>query len=109
MTVLFSPQVKEYYSELENILYEKGYFSYEYESIKYVDDLILDIKTNLPNRQHKPAPEYYSKYGKDLYYATFRKNKRTQYYAFFSKYVENEETVYLVRYIGNNHTDAQHL
>ena len=75
----------------------------------YVNDLIFDIKTKLPTRQHKPAPPYYEKYGKELYYAIFKKNKRTSWYAFFSKYEENEKIVYLIRYIGNNHTDAHHL
>ena len=109
MTVLFSPEVQKYYDELENILYEKGYFSYEYEAIEYVEDLIFDIKTKLPTKQHKPASPYYDRYGKGLCYATFTKNKRTSWYAFFSKYDVNGEIVYLVRYIGNNHTDAHHL
>ena len=34
MSILFSPEVQEYYYELEDILYEKRYFSYEYEAIK---------------------------------------------------------------------------
>jgi hypothetical protein len=91
------------------ILYEKEYFSYEDDARKYVKDLYHDIETNLPKLRHRPAPKYYEKYGKDLYYATFRKNRRTHWYAFFSKYVENGETVYLVCYLGNNHTEAHHL
>ena len=109
MIVLFSPVVQEYFYELENILYEKEYYSYDYEAIEYVDNLIFDIKNNLPSKQHKPAPPFYNKYGKDLYYAVFKKNRRTSYYAFFSKYSDHGQIVYLVCYIGNNHTDAQHL
>jgi len=109
MSVLFLPEVREYFYELENILYEKGYLSFEDTAHKYVDDLIYDIKKNLPNKRHRPAPEYYEKYGRELYYATFKKNRQTQWYAFFSKYVENRETIYLVCYIGNNHTEAHHL
>jgi hypothetical protein len=109
MSVLFVPKVQEYLYELEDILYEKGYYSFEESAIKYVDDLINDIKTNLPSKQHKPAPKHYEQYGRELYYATFKKNRQTSWYAFFSKYIENEETVYLVCYIGNTHTDAHHL
>jgi len=109
MKVLFSPEVQHFYDELETVLYEKEYFAYEQSAHEYVDDLINDIINNLPELRHKPAPKYYNKYGKALYYATFTKSKRTQWYAFFSKYLENDETVYLIRYLGNNHTEAHHL
>ncbi|MCL2041630.1 MAG: hypothetical protein FWG84_06300 [Bacteroidales bacterium] len=109
MSVLFLPEIQEYFDDLEIILYEKEYFGYEGVAHKYVDDLIFDIKHNLPNARNRPAPKHYEKYGKGLYYATFKKNRRTQWYAFFSKYVENGETIYLVCYIGNNHTEAQHF
>jgi hypothetical protein len=85
MSVLFLPEVRKYIDELEIILYEKGYFIYEDTAHKYVDDLIFDIKKNLPNTQHRPAPKHYEKYGKELYYAIFKKNRRTQWYTFFSK------------------------
>jgi len=109
MKVLFSPEVQRFYNELEIILYEKGYFSYEESANIYVDDLIFDIKNNLPKLKHKPAPQHYNKYGKALYYATFTKSKRTHWYVFFSKYIENGETIYLICYLGNNHTEAHHL
>jgi len=109
MNVLFTPEIQNYFDELECILYDKGYYGFEKSAIKYVDDLIYDIKANLPQKRHRPAPEYYHKYGKDMYCASFVKNKHTTWYAFFTKYWENGETIYLVRYIGNNHTDAHHL
>ena len=116
MTVLAIPDVLEYLNNLVIILYEKEYFSYEEEAQKYVDDLADDIFDNLPKKLHRPAPNYYNKYGKNLFYACFTKNACTErrevtttWYAFFSKYKENEETIYLIRYIGNNHTDAHHL
>ena len=73
MRVLFVPEIQDYFYELENILYGKGYFSFEDAAIKYVDDLIYDIKTNLPSKHHKPAPKHYKKYGKELYYTVFKK------------------------------------
>ena len=109
MKVTAIPEIIEYIENLVPILYEKGYFSYKEAAKKYVDDLYDDIQNYLPIRQHKPAPQYYDKYGKDMYYAVFKKNRRTSWYAFFSKYEENGEIIYLIRYIGNNHTEAKHL
>ena len=109
MKVLFLPKVQDYLDSLIPILYEKEYFSFEESAVRYIDELRKDIETHLPKTQHKPAPPYFSKYGKGMYYATFRKNKQTSWYAFFTKYNENSDTVYLVRYIANNHTVAQYL
>jgi hypothetical protein len=109
MSVLFSPEIQEYFDELEIILYEKGYFSYEDVAHKYVDDLIFEIKTDLPSVRHKSAPKYYDKYGKGMKYASFKKNRHTTWYAFFKSYEKNGITIYLVRYIGNSHTEAHRL
>jgi hypothetical protein len=110
MKVLAKPEVTEYIESLVPILYEKGCFSYKEAARKYViKDLYDDIKTNLPKKRHKPAPSRYDKYGEDVHYASFTKNKRTTWYAFFTKYEENGEIIYLVCYIGNNHTEAHHL
>ena len=109
MKVTAIPEILEYIENLVQILYEKGYFSYREDARKYVDDLYTSIETTLPAHLHKPAPRYYDKYGKYMYYAVFKKNKRTSWYVFFSKYTVSGETVYLIRYIGNNHTEAQHL
>jgi hypothetical protein len=109
MSVVIKQNVQKYFKSLMRILCEKEYFVFEETAMQYVEDLISDIKANLPIRQHRPAPEYYNKYGKSLYYAVFRKNKNTQWYVFFSKYMEEGEIIYLVCHIGNNHTDAHHL
>ena len=109
MNVLFLPEVQEYYDELEHILYEKGYFSFPASSKKYVKDLIDDIRANLPTKRHKPAPNHFNKYGKNMKYASFKKNRHTTWYAFFKTYEKNGETFYLVRYIANNHVIAQYL
>ena len=109
--VIFIPEVRQYYQSLIPTLYEKGYFSYREDARKYVKELIYDIKTNLPGKFKRPAPQYFSdRYGKGLYYAVFQvKNKRTQWYAFFRIYTKDGNTYYQVRYISNNHKDAQHF
>jgi len=109
MNVLITPDIYNYLDELVTVLYEKGYFGFEAFAINYVDELLDDILTNLPVKLHKPAPKYFDKYGKDLYYTTFKKNKHTTWYAFFTKYNKNGTIIYLVRYIANNHTIAQYL
>ena len=109
MRVYTTPAVIEDLQNLIDILYDNGYFSFEETSIDYVVDLFNDIKANLPNRPHKSAPEYFDKYEKNMYYATFKKNNRTTWYAFFTIYDANGDKAYLVHYIANNHTIAQHL
>ena len=109
MNVGFIPEMRDYLEELVIVLYQKEYFGWLDTSQKYVDDLFLDIKTNLPTRRHVPAPPYFDKYGKDMYYAAFRKSKRTIWFVFFSKYQQNDGVFFLVRYIANNHVIAQYL
>lgn len=109
MKVLFLPEVRMYFQELQDILFEKEYFGFEESAVQYVRDLIFDIEATLPERASKIAPPYFNRYGKELRYASFRKNRNTQWYVFFNKYRENGEVIYLVRYISNNHMIAQYL
>jgi hypothetical protein len=110
MKVLTTPEVKEYLNSLIFVLHEKEYFGFRESAREYVIELLEDMTKNLPIRQHKLAPERYARYGEDLHYASFARNKRTTWYAFFTKYQdESGDTIYLIRYIGNNHTVAQHL
>ncbi|MDR2970486.1 MAG: hypothetical protein LBU83_00955 [Bacteroidales bacterium] len=109
MKVRILPEVLDYLDELVITLYEKEYFGFKESSKKYVKELFLNIKTTLPIRLHKPAPKYFERYGKDLYYASFKKSNRTIWYAFFTKHRQDEEIIYLVRYVSNNHVTGQFL
>ena len=109
MKIIALPEVRQYLKTVSHILYEKGYFGFLESSERYVSELFDDILTNLPDRLHKPAPEYFNKYGEDLEYASFIKNKHTTWYVFFEKYEDHGEIIYLIRYIANNHTIAQYL
>jgi hypothetical protein len=109
MKILVIPEVYNYLDELVTILYENDYFGFEDYALSYVDDLIDKILTTLPYRFHKPAPSFFDKLGKNLYYAVFKKSKRTSWYVFFTKYYENGEIIYVVKYIANNHTVAQNM
>ncbi|MCL2040752.1 MAG: hypothetical protein FWG84_01760 [Bacteroidales bacterium] len=109
MKVIVLSEVLEYFEDLVVILYEREYFGFEDTALKYVIELYDDIVATLPTRLHKPAPAYFDRYGKNMKYAAFRKNKSTTWYAFFTTYWENGKTIYLVRYVANNHTIAQYL
>jgi hypothetical protein len=109
MKVVVTPQVYAYLENLVLILYENDYFGLEEAARKYVDDLYYDITERLPICVKKPAPKYFDKYGKGMYYASFRKNKNTQWYAFFRIYRKNGEDICQIRYIANNHIVAQYL
>lgn len=73
MKVLFLPEVRLYFQQLQDTLFEKEYFGFEESAVQYVRDLILDIEKNLPAKMSKTAPAYFNRYGKNLRYATFRK------------------------------------
>ena len=109
MKVIAIPEVRVYLQDLAIILYEKEYFGFKETARKYVKELFDDIKTNLPTCSSKPAPKYFDKYGKDMDYAIFRKNKNTHWYVFFRIYKKNGEDIYQIRYISNNHVIAQYL
>lgn len=103
MRTIFLPEVLDYFNELTKSLYEKGYFGFEENALKYVDELIEDIETSLHLKLKKPAPLQFIKFGKNMYYCAFKKNRNTTWYVFFTIYQVNNERVYLVRYISNNH------
>lgn len=105
MKVLFLPEVEEYLFELVDILYQKQYFSYYESAISYVEDLVKDIQDSLGFEIKRKAPEYFSRYGRDMYYVKYKKNHNTQWYVFFTIH----DDLFLVRYITNNHVCSQYL
>ncbi len=109
MKIEFLPEALDYFNELSAILCEKKYFGFKESALKYVDELFEDISMNLAKRQKKPAPHYFDRYGKGMFYTTFKKSKNTQWYVFFTTYQRNGELIFLVRYISNNHVISKFL
>ncbi|MBR4757364.1 MAG: hypothetical protein IK084_01010 [Bacteroidaceae bacterium] len=109
--VVALPEVRKYFAELMQILYDKGYFSFEDYAIEYVTDLFADIEQNLPTKSKKPAPAYFERYGKNMFYASFRKSRHTQWYVFFTIHTDAflDVKTFLIRYVSNNHVAAQYL
>lgn len=55
---MFLPEVRQHFQELENVLFENEYFSFEESAVLYVRKLILDIENTLPVQVSKKAPSY---------------------------------------------------
>ena len=109
MKVIFLKKVRVYFEKLIPRLHELGYFGLPETAKKYVDEIFDEIEKQIPIQRHRPAPEYFDKYGKNMDYIVVRKNRRTHWYAFFKTSQKNGETIYKVRYISNNHVIAQYL
>lgn len=109
MKIVFLPETLDYFNELSTILYEKGYFGFEENALKYVDELLLDIRSTLYSRAKRTAPPYFDKYGKNMLYSSFKKNKTTEWFVFFNIYEEENEITLVIRFISNNHVIAQYL
>ena len=75
MKVLFLPEVENYFFELTEILYNKEYFGFKENAVKYVLDLENDIRTSLITKVKRPAPPFFEKYGKKCYILSFLKVK----------------------------------
>ena len=109
MKVLFLPEVVDQFLELADILYEKGYLGFKDTALEYSEQLFRDIQTNLPIKIRKGASAYFERFGKDLFYSAFPRNKHTIWYVFYSVHIVEGETVYLVRHLTNNHVIAHQL
>lgn len=107
--VLFLPEVVDQFLELAEILFDSGYFSFKDSAIKYSEQLFRDIKNNLHRKVKNDAPPYFKRYGNELFYSLFPKNKHTTWYVFYSIHEVDDDTIYLVRYLGNNHVISNKL
>ncbi len=105
----FTPEMRDWFGELETLLYGKGYFSFKEDSRDYARKLFRTIRDTLPGRVHRPAPRRFDPEGEGVWYATFRRSRATTWYVFFTKYNDGGEIVYLVQRIENNHIAAQYM
>jgi hypothetical protein len=104
-TIITTEDVKLFLDELLNILLEKHYFSYRKDARLYVDWLTHYAEQYIGIFPGKDAPVYFSRYGSDLKYITYRANKTTAWYIFY----QQKENIFLIRHITNNHVAAQHF
>ncbi len=106
MKILYAPNAKFYLSELTEILYYKNYFGFRQSAKDYVDSLTVEMESTIHIKQKHKSPSDFSRYGKDVWYVSYPKNKRTTWYFFFTYHPEDD--IYFIRYITNNHV-AGHL
>ncbi|MCD8179271.1 MAG: hypothetical protein LUE98_18445 [Tannerellaceae bacterium] len=106
MKIIYSEVARLYLKDLVDILYYEDYFSFELAAVEYVNSLTKEMESTIHIKQKHKAPAYFSRYGKDLWYVCYPKNKRTTWYFFFTYHPDDD--TYFIRYITNNHV-AGHL
>lgn len=105
MTIIYNKHVTNYLNNLVDLLYKQDYFGMKDSAYNYVDWLFERIEKDIHTRPAKKAPEYFSKYGKNLSYLSIKKNMQTTWYVFFN----HEDDLFYIRYISNNHMIGQYL
>lgn len=103
--IKFDKKVLTFLEYLSEILIDKEYHSFVETADNYIDDIVAFILSHIHIFPHKRAPSYFSKYGKNLYYIFYNRNKNTTWYIFFEK-CQNQ---YLIRHISNNHVVGQYF
>jgi hypothetical protein len=111
MSVVFSPRAVDYLGELCNVLLDDEYLGTYDFARKYVDSLARRIYNELPFKLAKKTNEKLCKrFGRKLYYTTFKQNSRTEWYVFFQILEKKDgEKIYYVKHISNNHLIAKYL
>lgn len=103
--VKFDRKVLTFLEELNKILIENEYLSFVETSDKYIDDIVNFILSDIHTFPHRKAPDFFARYGKDLFCIFYNRNKHTTWYIFFEK----SETQFLIRHISNNHVVGQYF
>ena len=103
--IVYAKGVELFLDGLLKILFENGYFSFPDSAKSYVDRVIDYVEQNIGILPGREAPPYFSRYGRNLNYITYRANKSTVWYVFYQQRVN----VFLIRHISNNHVAAQHF
>lgn len=103
--IKFDKSALNFLEELATILIDEDYFSYLETADRYIEDIVSFILSNIHTFPHKKAPDYFTKYGKDLLYIFYSRNKNTTWYIFFEK----TEVHYLIRHISNNHVVGKYF
>ena len=103
--VVFNESVKFLFFELIDDLYQKEYFGFLNEAKEYVLEIEQYFKSEIPKLHqlglNKKAMPYFEKYGKDLFFASYRRTKtHTTWYAFYEIF---DNRYFKVVHIINNH------
>jgi len=104
--VVFDENVKLFFFELIDILYQKGYFGFLDEAKEYVSEIEQYFKTEIPKLHRlglsKKAMPFFYRYGENLFFVAYRRKTHTTWYAFYE--IFNEQYFKIVHII-NSHTE----
>ena len=103
--IIYSDKVKLFLNELFEILYEKGYFSFIDTADTYVNRLTRYAEKYVGIVPMKNANTYFSRYGINMKFITYRANKNTTWYILY----QHRDDIFLIRHITNNHVSAQYF
>ena len=103
--IVYAEDVEQFLDELLFILFQKGYFGFPDSAKSYVDKLLDYVKQNIGILPGRDAPQYFSRYAKNMKYIIYRANKSTEWYVFYQQH----GTIFLIRHITNNHVAAQYF
>jgi len=103
--IVYAQEVEQFLDELLIVLFEKGYFGFPDSAKSYVDKLLGYVKQYIGLLPAREAPQYFSRYAKNMKYITYRANQSTEWYVFY----QQSDNIFLIRYITNNHVAAQYL
>lgn len=103
--IKFDQVALSFLDELADILISEEYFSFTDTADAYIEDLVKFILENIDMYPHKPAPPYFAKYGENLFYILYNRNKNTTWYIFFEKTAHH----FLIRHISNNHVVGKYF
>lgn len=105
ISVSFTEAATAYLNELVEILLKEEYFSFKATADEYVDDLVNFIVTKIGTVPRRIAPLAFKKFGQDLQYIKYKRNKHTVWYIFFIQKGDR----FLITHITNNHIASQFL
>lgn len=98
-TIIYSPEVKIYFIELIDVLFEKEYFGFSESAEEYVNKIREFIEQKIGFYPSKNTPLELLKFGE--MYIRYESNSNTSWYIFYSQV----EQTYFIKLISNNHSE----
>lgn len=98
-TIIYSPEVKIYFIELIDVLFEKEYFGFPESAEEYVNKIREFIEQKIGFYPPKNTHLELLKFGEK--YIRYESNSNTSWYIFYSQI----DHTYFIKLISNNHSE----
>ncbi|MCD8193403.1 MAG: hypothetical protein LUD74_02425, partial [Tannerellaceae bacterium] len=82
--IRYTKAVKIYLEKLVNTLYIRNYFGFKEVAKQYVQSIIKEMQETIHLKPKRRTSRHFERYGRNLYYVFYPKNKRTTWYFFFT-------------------------